>query len=179
MNVQDDLDRLTTDGLLDEVEQWDVGRVRELRDACRETEARVSYQRRVAQGRLDIARAERERRGSGGDLVDALPSILADRPTGQPRSDRALDLIDPGEEDLDTEGIPLGTLPDLDDDALEELIGHLTAAERELSRSRRALLDNLDRLQAELVKRYREGSAVVGEVVGPDADPSAGGDAER
>jgi hypothetical protein len=171
MNVQDDLERLTADGLLDDVEEWDVGRVREFRDACRELEERVSYQRRMAQGRLDIARAERERRDRGGDLVDALPEILADRPTGRARSDRSLGLIDPGDEDFDGEGVPLSRLPDLEDDALADLIAHLETAERALSRSRRPLLDNLDRLQDELVKRYRDGSADVDEVMKGDAEP--------
>lgn len=178
MNLEDDLHRLTRPDLLDGVEDWPVADVRELRDACRDLEGRVSYQRRVLQGRLDIALAERERRKTGGDLVEALPGILADRPTTGPRIDRSVGVLEDVDGDLDDlDGdaqLPGGRpqfsmteLPDLSSEQLTSFIESLALQERQLSEQRRALLDNLDRLQAELVVRYRDGRAEIGQIVDP------------
>ena len=170
--MQEDLTRLTRDTLLDGLDDWDINRVRDLRDACREAETRVSYARRLAQGRLDIALAERDRRGSGGDLLNALPSILADRRTGRPTSDRAVGFIDLTDDDDEPVGeVSIADLPDLTDAELVEAITALTESERLHSEQRRSLLANLDRLQAELVARYREGRAAIDEVIGRDAGP--------
>ncbi len=195
MTAQSELEELIKPGVLDGLEDWPVDRVRELRDACRAAEVRVSYERRVAQGRLDIARAEQARRparaargagqsttgipgteasgtepagGERGDLVAALPGILADRPSGAPKSDRAVGLIDPADDDLDE--IPaILDLPDLSDEDVAALIAALEESERRLSEQRRQLLTNLDRLQDELVVRYRDARADVSEVLGRDA----------
>ena len=50
-------------------------------EECREVETELSYVRRLAQARIDIIRAEIDRRAAGGslgDLIAALPEILAD-----------------------------------------------------------------------------------------------------
>ena len=166
MDANQQLHRLIRSDALDGVEDWSVQQVREFRDACRDAEEKVSYHRRIAQGRLDIALAERERRAKGGDLVDALPGILADRPTGSAHSDRALGIIDLDHDDMDDEP-SITDLPDLSADELTGLIERLATTERTLSTQRRGLLDNLDRLQDELVTRYRDGRAEIGQVVGP------------
>ena len=60
--------------------------IRELRDTAREIETEMSYLRRLAQSRLDIFKAEQNRREKGGtlgDLIAMLPSILA---SGETRS---------------------------------------------------------------------------------------------
>lgn len=169
MGAQDEVERLTRPEVLDGMNDWPVEQLRDLRDACRRSELRISYLRRLAQGRLDIASAERNRRAHGGDLVDSLAGILADRPSGAPKSDRAVGLVEGAEADSDD--MPaLPDLPDLSDEELTALIGELQDNERELSRRRRGLLDNLDRLQEELVVRYREGRADVGQIVEPDAE---------
>ena len=166
MDASQTLEHLTRSDALDGLGDWPVQRVRELRDACREVELKISYHRRIAQGRLDIALAERERRASGGDLVDALPGILADRPSGASHSDRAIGIIDLDHDDMEDEP-SITDLPDLSTDELSDVIERLALTERRLSDQRRALLDNLDRLQAELVARYRDGRAQIGQVVGP------------
>ena len=181
MNLEHDLERLTRSGLLDGLEEWPVDDVRHLRDECREVEAKVSYRRRVLQGRLDIVLAERERRQSGGDLVDSLPSILADRPIPGPRTDRTVGVIEDEDDapaDMDADlGLPgdaapysMTDLPDLSAEELSDFIETLAESERRLSEQRRSLLDHLDRLQEELVARYRDGRADVGQVVEPSGD---------
>lgn len=167
---------LSSSDLLDGLEQRSAREVRSLRDACRNHESGISFRRRVVQGRLDIARAERERRSGTSEaaLVDGLAGILADQPTGSRRETRAVFADVP--EGVDTSDLPsINDLPDLDHTELEERIAALQARERELSTVRRVLLDNLDALQVELVARYRDGRADIAEVVSSwDADESSG-----
>ena len=59
---------------------------------CLEIETEVSYVRRMAQARLDILEAELDRRAAGGsvgDLIAALPEILADEGPRAPVDRRA------------------------------------------------------------------------------------------
>lgn len=171
MDAEQELDRLGDPALVGDLAALSTDRVRELRDTCRGIEPRVSYRRRILQGRIDIALAERDRRGQRGDLVEWLTKVLADRPSGAPRSDRALSVEDFSDDDdqADADLPAMLDLPDMDEDALAELITSLQARERQLSERRRGLLDNLDRLQAELVDRYRQGRADVAQVVPDDA----------
>lgn len=175
------IDRVTDPAFLDDLEQRSATDVRTMRDECREEESRLSYARRVVQGQIDIARAEVNRRGgsTSEDLVESLARILADSPSTQRRDPRALSLYDPTEERgrrsedflmASGAGSALGRLPDLDEEELVALIEDLTARERGISAQRRIVLDNLDRLQDELVERYREGRAGVGEVVSSEED---------
>jgi hypothetical protein len=61
---------------------WSNEDLRARRAACEGREAAVSYARRVLQGRLDIVRAELERRHEAGEsdaaeLLASLPGVLA------------------------------------------------------------------------------------------------------
>lgn len=174
------IDRIADPDLPDRIASLPVDQLRALRDDCREEEARLGYLRRIVQGQLDVARAERERRAGagGGDLLDVLPSVLADAPAAHPADARALSLYDPGDEparrrdDLTGDDVVLARLPDMPDDELAALIERLAARERRLSDQRRLVLERLDALQAELVTRYRDGRAAVEEVLTlPTADP--------
>jgi hypothetical protein len=165
------IDRVTAPDLLDDLEGLSAEVIRALRDECREEETRLSYARRLVQGKLDIARTELGRRGGdvgGGTdaLVEQLAHILADEPTLRPREARTVTFYEPEEEgperrgeDVGPEGVPLSSLPDLDQARVDEVIAALEAEEEQLSLARRAVLHNLDGLQSELVRRYREGSA--------------------
>lgn len=174
MDVEQELDRLADPSLVEGLASMSVDEVRQLRDDCRRIEPRVSYRRRILQGRIDIALAEGDRRTAGGDLIESLKEVLADRPSGAPRSDRSLDVVDFADDDPedpeDASGPSMLDLPDLDDEQVMELVASLQARERDLSQRRRILLDNLDRLQDELVRRYREGRAEVAQVVPDNGD---------
>ncbi|HUG84236.1 MAG TPA: hypothetical protein VMM13_06705, partial [Euzebya sp.] len=137
-------------------------------------EARLSYARRLLHGQLDIARAELARRGSGDirSLVAHLGEILSEElPERDARSAANAEMYDPaGEEghrpgDHVLDGVVLADLPDLDDDELVTAVTRLTEEEHTISALRRTVLDHLDRLQRELIDRYREGAASVDEVV--------------
>ena len=123
----------------------------------------VSYVRRVAQGRADLARAELARRHSGGDpdLTDDLRHVLGDRLLAS--SDRpprpAEDFSDdPRSEALDRLCAErgFGRLDELDDAAVGDLAAALDAFEGEVSAERKRLFAELDDLTDELVRRYRE-----------------------
>lgn len=175
------IDRITGDDFLDELEGRTPAEIRTMRDECREEEARLSYARRLLHGQLDIAKAELQRR-DGSDvesLVADLTSILTDEagpgtrsvsnsevyiprgPEGRRRGDRVL------------EEMPLGRLPDLSGDELVAAVQRLTEEERAISELRRRVLDHLDRLQQELIARYRDGAASINDVVTTDAAASA------
>jgi hypothetical protein len=55
----------------------------------------------------------------------------------------------------------LGSLSELGSEELDELLGSVSDLERSVSAERRALHDIQDRLQEELVRRYRSGEASV------------------
>ncbi len=165
------IDRVTAPDLLDDLEGRSADVVRALRDDCREEEARLSYARRLVQGRLDIARTEIARRSSadgieGTDaLVAQLSQVLADDPAPTNREARTVTFYAPDDapdrRGTDDAGgaVPLSQLPDLDEANIAEMIATLKAEEERLSLARRTVLHNLDGLQSELVRRYREGAA--------------------
>lgn len=175
-----DLERLLDPSFLDHLESRSMQELRTLRSSVQEAEGALSYIRRLVQGRLDIVAAERARRAEGRDraegdqdpaaLVDSLSSILADSGVrGGAGSGRLPMQMNPGEQaaalvaDLDRR-IDAGKLTDLasvPDPELVDLTEELAAIERQMSDHRRALHERIDRLQAELVRRYRSGEASV------------------
>lgn len=169
------IDRVTSPDFLEDLEQRPVSDIRAMRDECRDEELRLSYARRLVQGRIDIVRAEIERRGRGDDepldLVALLPKILADDPAPQARDPRNVALFSPegptGQRAHDAvlEDPIISHIPDLDDDELRGVLADLEASERDVSATRRTVLDHFDRLQGELIARYRDGAADVDEIV--------------
>lgn len=162
------LDRVLEPSYLDGLGARPTGELESMRAECDELETEVSYVRRLAQARIEIIRAERARRASGaelGDLVEALPRILADQGM---RSDPARARLprflapDPkitwsrGLEELVTDAT-LANLPSIGDSKLEEILEQLTTLEREVSDARRALHPVIDALDRELAARRRDG----------------------
>jgi molybdopterin converting factor subunit 1 len=150
------------------------------RQACAELETDLSYLRRLAQARLDLIVAESERRHLGlsepapDALVEQLPQILAEHthaaglgrlPTVfAPAEGTQLSLTARVEELLPSD--KLGSLGTLSSAELSELLTSLSNLERDVSAERRALHDIQDRLQEELVRRYRSGEANVDTLLG-------------
>ena len=148
--------------------------VRRRRTECQEVELGLSYARRLVQGRLDIIHAELERRGTGsgpsdaGEIVDRLKEgeMLGDqaRPPGFGRlptlmaPDEASDEFS-SEIDEVADADSLANLPELTDDVVGKLADQLTSLERSLSDRRRQVFDRIDAFQAEIVSRYKSGSA--------------------
>lgn len=164
---------MTQPEYLDGLEGWSLDEVRARREEATETETGLSYLRRIVQGRLDIVAAEERHRraGESGDvsgLVQELPEILSDN-VHAPGLGRLPALMAPGELDSELERslediLPASRLGDLAQFSADELAVYgekLTAFERSISKQRRAVFDVLDRLQDEIVRRYRTGEATV------------------
>lgn len=184
------IDRVSADDFLEGLADRSAEEVRTMRDECRAEEAQVSYHRRLLQGRIDVARAEQDRR-RGDDqtsLVDALPSILAGSDTSGGRTGQLQSRYSPVDpppetparraEDVAANDSALSRLPDLDNQELDEVVDELAERERSLSDLRRRILDNLDALQDELVRRYRAGE-VSSEDVDLDRAPDEGAGEQR
>ncbi len=176
------IDRVTAEDYLDGLEAVDLAGIRVMRDDCREEEPRLSYARRVVHGQLDIVRAEQARRSAGGDadLVGALTAILADDPAPRSREARSAPIYAPedggyGQRSHDTlvDDSAMGRVPDLDDEELAALLTRLQEKEAHISALRRAVLQHLDALQEELIRRYRDGRVDVDEVVASAVPGSA------
>jgi hypothetical protein len=158
------IDRILDPGYLSGLTERALPDVRKQRADVEEEEALLSYERRLLQGRIDILKAERDRRsGNGGSIIDRLPQILADESTPSrgsiPRNDPpSLDNPRRRVEKLVSDDTLL-QMRDLPDERLEEITTTLGQAEHEVSEQRRKVLSVLDALTAEIGRRYQSGEA--------------------
>lgn len=148
-----------------------IAELRAERADLQRTESRLSYERRLVQGRIDILRAEllarAEHREEAGDIARRLAAVLTDRAStggGDPMSVTSLSVTVPdGSEGLfDDQPADLSTM-DLDE--LGRLAEELEARERELSEQRREVFAAIDRLAAELADRYRSEDVPVAQLL--------------
>lgn len=170
--LDDDLERLLAPSYLDGLEERSLPDIRAMREDCQRLETKVSFLRRLAQGRLDVVHATLERRRQGRDadlttVVAELSDIIGEghpRPPGPGRlpMHMAPDLDDAdltAELDGVIDAEQIGQLPTMPEDRLQALVDALTEFESETSDRRRALHERIDRLQAEIVRRYKDGAA--------------------
>lgn len=144
--------------------------LRAVRDDYQAVENGLSYARRIVQGRLDTVSVELERRAEGDpdtDLVHRLPAALAahTRGPGLPRPGQDLDppaWADAVVADLD--GIlgptELGELSTVPDDELTAAAAAVAELEQRISAARQDIHRRIDRVQSEIVSRYRAGASV-------------------
>jgi hypothetical protein len=164
------LDVMLEPEYLHELGSLDVDAVRAMHEECLAVETEVSYVRRLAQARIDIVEAELDRRdrgGSVGDLVAALPQILADdTPRHDPASSHLPRHIGPapdiqwnrGLESLITDAT-LVNLPTLSEDELRTTLDQLRQLEEDVSQKRKALHRVIDAIEADLAERHKVGHA--------------------
>ena len=154
------------EGYLDGLDAKPLDEVRTMHEECLEVETEVSYVRRLAQARIDIVRAELDRRSAGGsvgDLVAMLPKILADEsPRTDPAHSRLPRHLAPspaitwrrGLERLITDAT-LVNLPSLTEDELNDTVEQLRTLEGEMSERRRALHGVIDGIESDLAARHK------------------------
>lgn len=156
--------------LLSAIGEVGLAELRARRDALVRAEAELSFLRRVAQARLDLLQAEQARRRHDDPpavLVDQLAGILAPSthgggPARPPQTPAPLDEAAlSAEVDLVADAGVVADVTAVDDGALAAAVVRLRAYEAGLSRLRHRLHGRIDTLQAELVRRYRDGSASV------------------
>lgn len=176
------LARLLDPSYLDEVENWPTERLREERAACEGEEEAVSFARRVLQGRVDILRAELQRRSDGAaqDLLERLPAVLAaDQsgarptaahvrstrlrvPTGADAYEARIDAVVDEARLESIDGAQVGEI--------EAIIERLVEIEQDLSVTRRHLFERIDTIRVELANRYKDGRASVRDLLGGEQD---------
>jgi len=171
--LETELERLLAPDYLDGLPERPIEELRAMRAECQEAETAVSYLRRMAQGRLDLVHACLDHHSEGGDdlssLVERLPSIIG---SGPPRPQGYGRLPSQMSPDLDREDLTeeLDAVLDADHTAalttmseaeLRTVGEQLTAIEHRISEQRRALHERIDKLQAEIVSRYKTGNASV------------------
>ena len=153
-----------------------VEELRERRQLLDVLDTELSYYRRVLHGRLDLLDFELARRAGTEtrSIIEALPEILADPPSGTTSNplDRELPVETPelageGRRSVDR---ALGDdflthLPMIDDDELASIRDSLSATEKTVSTQRRAVHDAHDQITGELTKRYRDGLADADELL--------------
>lgn len=169
-----ELERLLAPGYLDGVESRPLEEIRAMRAESQAAETAVSFLRRLAQGRLDILHAFIDRRHDGVDtdldiVVQDLPDIIGGGPPRPPGPGRLPVQMAPDmehgdlTEELDAILDPgrVSQLSSLSEDELREVADELSALEHRVSVQRRQLHERIDRLQAEIVARYKTGQASV------------------
>ena len=166
--LTDDLERVLAPSYLTDLADLDDTELRARRTESQQVEAKLSYLRRLVQGRLDIVSAEFDRRARGegpgdlSDLVARLPEILADRVRAPGPGRMPTNLVPPDDDDLTAEldelsgPGALGSLPDLPDAELRSVADRLRDLEHRVSSQRRQVFDLIDTLQAELTARYEQ-----------------------
>jgi hypothetical protein len=169
------IDRVLAPTYLDGIDLLELEEVRIRRAEADQEEVDLSYARRLMQGRIDILKAEQERRRGGVPaaalgtrtdeaIVEALKRILGDERrsdrgmgrhlsaspsrVGEHRREAERAVADVGGSDLDA----------LDDVHLDEAISELAQIESRVSRSRRSVQHVVDALTAEIARRYQLGN---------------------
>lgn len=168
------LERVLQPDYLDGLDDLPIEGVRAKRTEVQRLEDAVSYLRRLVQARIDIVGSEVQARASGeradiAALVERLPTTLADQ-NSRTTAGRLVSTMAPPEDietwasqrvDALSTKFTIGDVPEMSDDELVAMAEALGALERNVSSERRALHDRIDRLQAELIRRYKTGQATV------------------
>ncbi len=163
-----DLDEVLAPSFVDGLSDRGTDDLRRLRRSCEAVEEQLSYRRRLLHGHMDLLRAELERRGleDATGAVTELLGHLSDGPgpgTRSPSHQRiAMGAADEAGQDAYS-----ADLPDRSDEELRARGEELVAKEQELSDLRRTVLSRLDAIQAEVLRRYRDGSASIDEILPP------------
>jgi hypothetical protein len=158
------IDRVLGPDYLLDLDRRSLDELRDMDRECGEIESELSYVRRLAQARIDILRAEVDRRAAGGslgDLVESLSKILADdTPRPDPASTRFADPLTSASEINFNRGLErlisdatLANLPTLSDADLQTTLEQLDHLEQEVSANRTALHTVKDALAHDLAQR--------------------------
>jgi hypothetical protein len=174
------IDRVLAEDYLQGLRQASLPEARALRDDAEQEEVDLSYIRRLIQGRMDIVRAELNRReGPGtGTLVENLAQVLADEPRGAAHGLGRHSTIEPSRIDSHRRYVEaLVADVDLTDtaarssDELHHAMRVLSDEEQVISAKRRLVQSVMDACSAEIARRYRDGEADVTSLL--DAEASA------
>ncbi|QWF80887.1 RsiG family protein [Amycolatopsis sp. CA-230715] len=164
------IDRVLDGGYVRQLGELTLTVLRERRDEAAQEETDLSYLRRLLHARIDIVRAEQQRRSSGGEsIVDQLASILSDAALGSSGRHQQLEPSRAGEHRRQAEALvgnsDLTDVGALTDDKLAEALRTYTDEEISVSTRRREVQAVVDTINAEIAARYAEGKASVDELL--------------
>jgi hypothetical protein len=154
---------------MSDLSHLDLAGIRVARAALQAQEDAVSFVRRMAQGRLDIARDEQRRRAENlptSQTATDLAGVFGQEHGGgsaRPPRETNISTDHPLVIELEQlcDRVGFGSIRTLDETALHAVIDELSAFENARSGERRALFDQIDALTAELVQRYKQDGADV------------------
>jgi hypothetical protein len=162
------IDRVLGTDFLQGLSEADLDDLRERRDDAEQEEVDLSYVRRLIQGRIDIAEAERRRRSSGGDgsIIDQLVDILTDENATTTGSGRYLD-VEPSRVDEHRRVVErvvadarISDVSALSDDQLAGVLSVLREHEEHVSGLRRKVQTVVDTLSEAIGRRMADEAAV-------------------
>ena len=170
------IDRVLAEDFLADLTTAELSEVRTMRAEAEQEEVDLSYLRRMVQGRIDVVRAELNRReGSGGNgsLIDGLAAILADEPRGPARGLGRHSALEPSRTDSHRRyvealvaNVDLSDVSARSSDELAHAMRTLSEEEQKLSAKRRAVQQVMDACSAEITRRYRDGEADISTLLG-------------
>lgn len=160
---------------VDELASLPMAEVRKRRDESQEAADELSYLRRLVQGRLDIVHADLERRAGGEptDLASLVERLEKGEIISESTHSSGLGRLPATFRPADTDGWiaqeldrivgadRLPSLPELSDEEMRVIADSLDELERKVSAKRNTLHDIANRLQEEIVRRYKTGEASV------------------
>jgi hypothetical protein len=175
------IDRVLREDYLTGLSSMDLADVRSLRAEAEQEEADVSYLRRLLQGRIDILRAELERRKGGSSdesLIDVLPRILADE-RGAPHGLGQHRVVEPSRVDQHRRrvealiaNVDISDVGGSSDEHLSDALETLAQEERDQSETRHQIQAVVDACAEEITRRYRDGEADVADLL--PSEPAGG-----
>ena len=176
--IDETFERIAAAAYLSSLTTQSMAELRGRRAECQRLEDRISFVRRLAQGRLDIVRDARQRRADGHEPADvaallaSLPETLAGGVGGgrRTRSAHLPDLADTASAVAELDALcppaDLARLGEQDDHDLAEVEAALTDFEQQVSAQRTIAFGRLDALTDELASRYRSGETNVDSLLG-------------
>lgn len=166
------IDRVLAEGFLDRLTEVPIEELRTMRSEAEQEETDLSYLRRLLQGRMDIMRAELDRRSGGENaksLIDLLPGILADEGAGSgPRGMGRHATTEPSRADMHRRhvealvaDVDLSNPAGHDDASLARVLEVLEREEATVSTNRKSVQHVMDQCTAEIARRYKDGESSI------------------
>lgn len=168
------IDRVLAPEFMDGIETGSLDEVRARRDDAAQEETDLSYLRRLLHARIDIVRAEQQRRLDGGNVavVERLVDILARNAISPASGLGRYQTLEPSRAQAHrrhvealVSSVDLSDVATLSEDKLNEALRAYIAEEESVSLRRREVQMVVDRLNAEIARRYQHGHASVDELL--------------
>lgn len=168
------IDRVLAPDFTSGAEAKPLAEVRAMRDDAAQEETDLSYLRRLLHGRIDIVRAEQDRRRTGESegVVARLAEILAANAVGPAKGSGRYSTLEPSRAQAHrrhvealVSDVDLSNVTSAPDDTLDVALRTYLHEETSVSELRRAVQQVVDGLNAEIGGRYSHGSASVDELL--------------